>query len=199
MFSAGSPRVRPSQKFQQPTAEVSEALSGHAPPKLEHVSAEAECPSDGLNVSGVSPCRTVRTNPYCHCTTALLRRNHPRNRHRNEQRRKVSSAIWQTHTLGTACPSSPRIEPESRCPARTSRSETRKSAWGQPKGKFTQLKRGALNNPPSLLWGLDDATPQAWLPGSLYLVCWMVALFALVYTPTHWFLRRAFSTATSQA
>lgn len=40
------------------------------------------------------------------------------------------------------------------------------------------------------VWGFDDSQPQAWMPSHLYLGVWMTALFALVYTPTHFVLRR---------
>lgn len=49
------------------------------------------------------------------------------------------------------------------------------------------------------VWGMDDVTPQSWMPAPLYLACWMAALCALVYTPTHWFLRKAFAKSESQA
>jgi hypothetical protein len=35
------------------------------------------------------------------------------------------------------------------------------------------------------VFGLDDAQPQTWLPAGLYLVVWLLALFALAYLPTH--------------
>jgi hypothetical protein len=40
------------------------------------------------------------------------------------------------------------------------------------------------------VWGLDDVKPQDWMPAPLYLASWMGALFALVYTPTHWVLKK---------
>lgn len=42
------------------------------------------------------------------------------------------------------------------------------------------------------VWGLDDVTPQKWLPAPGYLVCWMLALWILVYTPTHALLSKFF-------
>jgi hypothetical protein len=39
------------------------------------------------------------------------------------------------------------------------------------------------------VWGLDDAQPQSWMPAKLYLFVWMAALFTVVYTPTHLFLK----------
>ncbi len=56
-----------------------------------------------------------------------------------------------------------------------------------------------IPNNVNYVWGLDDVTPQSWMPAPLYLAFWMTALFAVVYTPTHWFLRRAFSKSPSQA
>ena len=35
------------------------------------------------------------------------------------------------------------------------------------------------------VFGLDDAQPQTWMPAGLYLVVWLLALFALAYLPTH--------------
>ena len=40
------------------------------------------------------------------------------------------------------------------------------------------------------VFGLDDAQPQTWLPPGLYLVVWMLALFALAYVPTHFALAK---------
>jgi hypothetical protein len=40
------------------------------------------------------------------------------------------------------------------------------------------------------VWGFDDAKPQSWMPAGAYLAVWMAALFAIVYTPTHFFLKR---------
>ncbi len=45
------------------------------------------------------------------------------------------------------------------------------------------------------VWGFNDAHPQTWMPPGLFLACWMAALFALVYTPTHWFLSRTRQTS----
>ena len=39
------------------------------------------------------------------------------------------------------------------------------------------------------VFGLNDAKPQEWLPPGLYLIVWMVALGAVFYVPTHFFLR----------
>lgn len=39
------------------------------------------------------------------------------------------------------------------------------------------------------VWGLDDAQPQSWMPAKLYLFVWLAALFTVVYTPTHLFLK----------
>jgi hypothetical protein len=35
------------------------------------------------------------------------------------------------------------------------------------------------------VFGLDDAHAQTWMPPGLYLVVWMLTLFALAYLPTH--------------
>jgi len=35
------------------------------------------------------------------------------------------------------------------------------------------------------VFGLDDAHPQTWMPAGLYLIVWILALFALAYVPTH--------------
>ena len=40
------------------------------------------------------------------------------------------------------------------------------------------------------VFGLDDAQPQTWLPPGLYLVVWMLTLFALAYVPTHFALAK---------
>ena len=43
------------------------------------------------------------------------------------------------------------------------------------------------------VFGLDDAKPQDWLPAKTYLLAWMGALLALVYTPTHFALKKLFT------
>ena len=40
------------------------------------------------------------------------------------------------------------------------------------------------------VYGLDDAQPQSWLPAPAYLTVWMLALFGLIYYPTHRMLSR---------
>lgn len=40
------------------------------------------------------------------------------------------------------------------------------------------------------VYGFDDAKPQTWMPQHLYLIFWMLTLAVVVYTPTHFFLRR---------
>ena len=42
------------------------------------------------------------------------------------------------------------------------------------------------------VFGFDDARPQSWLPTGWFLVAWMAGLFAVVFTPTHFALRRLF-------
>lgn len=42
------------------------------------------------------------------------------------------------------------------------------------------------------VFGLSDTAPQLWLPAGTYLALWMSALALVVYTPTHWVLRRWF-------
>lgn len=42
------------------------------------------------------------------------------------------------------------------------------------------------------VFGLDDAQKQTWLPDGAYLAVWMVALLSVVYTPTHWALKKGF-------
>jgi hypothetical protein len=42
------------------------------------------------------------------------------------------------------------------------------------------------------VFGFDDAHPQTWLPGPVYLVGWMLLLFGVFYLPTHLLLRRWF-------
>ena len=43
------------------------------------------------------------------------------------------------------------------------------------------------------VFGLDDAQPQSWLPAKAYLLVWMSALLAIVYTPTHFALKKLFT------
>jgi hypothetical protein len=43
------------------------------------------------------------------------------------------------------------------------------------------------------VFGLDDAKPQDWLPAKAYLLVWMSALLAIVYTPTHFVLKKLFT------
>lgn len=54
--------------------------------------------------------------------------------------------------------------------------------------------RASLKTPLNVnfVYGLDDAKPQTWLPPGVYLAAWMTALFVLVFTPTHFGLRRFF-------
>lgn len=40
------------------------------------------------------------------------------------------------------------------------------------------------------VFGLNDAQPQQWMPQSVYLVVWMLALFSLAYLPTHLLLNK---------
>ena len=40
------------------------------------------------------------------------------------------------------------------------------------------------------VFGLDDTQAQTWIPQSVYLVVWMLALFSLAYLPTHLLLKR---------
>jgi len=40
------------------------------------------------------------------------------------------------------------------------------------------------------VWGMNDDTPQHLLNPQLYLGCWMLALLALFYLPTHYLLVR---------
>ena len=40
------------------------------------------------------------------------------------------------------------------------------------------------------VFGFDDAHPQTWLPGPVYLLAWMAALFLVFYLPTHLLLGR---------
>jgi len=35
------------------------------------------------------------------------------------------------------------------------------------------------------VFGLDDSQAQQWMPSGLYLLAWMLALFAIAYLPTH--------------
>ncbi|MGV3755481.1 MAG: hypothetical protein ACO1QS_08880 [Verrucomicrobiota bacterium] len=42
------------------------------------------------------------------------------------------------------------------------------------------------------VFGLDDAQPQAWLPARTYLYVWMGALLTVIYTPTHFVLKKLF-------
>ncbi len=42
------------------------------------------------------------------------------------------------------------------------------------------------------VFGFDDATPQSWMPPSLYLVVWFTALAGLLYFPAHTVLNRIF-------
>lgn len=42
------------------------------------------------------------------------------------------------------------------------------------------------------VFGFDDAQAQTWLPAPIYLVCWMTALLAVFYLPTHLVLRKVF-------
>jgi len=43
------------------------------------------------------------------------------------------------------------------------------------------------------VFGFDDARPQSWLPTGWFLAAWMAGLFAAVFTPTHFVLKRLFS------
>lgn len=43
------------------------------------------------------------------------------------------------------------------------------------------------------VFGLDDAQPQSWLPAKAYLLAWMSALLTVVYTPTHFVLKKLFT------
>lgn len=43
------------------------------------------------------------------------------------------------------------------------------------------------------VFGFDDAQPQTWLPAKTYLFAWMSALLALIYTPTHFALKKLFN------
>ena len=40
------------------------------------------------------------------------------------------------------------------------------------------------------VFGLDDTQAQQWMPAGVYLVVWMVALFALAFLPTHLVLKK---------
>lgn len=40
------------------------------------------------------------------------------------------------------------------------------------------------------VFGLDDSQAQQWLPPGIYLVGWMLALFAIAYVPTHLLLNK---------
>ena len=42
------------------------------------------------------------------------------------------------------------------------------------------------------VFGLDDARAQTWMPPTLYLVVWMLALFALLYVPAHLVLKQLY-------
>jgi len=45
------------------------------------------------------------------------------------------------------------------------------------------------------VFGLDDSAPQTWMPPIAWFMTLMLALPALVFVPSHFILRRAFSTA----
>lgn len=40
------------------------------------------------------------------------------------------------------------------------------------------------------VFGLSETTPQSWLPAPVYLITWMSTLIGLVFTPTHFLLRK---------
>lgn len=40
------------------------------------------------------------------------------------------------------------------------------------------------------VFGFDDAKAQSWMSPAAYLVAWMLALFVVLYVPTHFFLKR---------
>ncbi len=49
------------------------------------------------------------------------------------------------------------------------------------------------------VFGLNDDTPQSWLPPLAYLGAWIAALIGVVYTPTHFLLRKTCPAAGSTA
>jgi len=48
------------------------------------------------------------------------------------------------------------------------------------------------------VFGLDDAKPQTWVAAKTYLMVWMAALLAIVYTPTHYVLKKFFTKQTAE-
>jgi hypothetical protein len=47
------------------------------------------------------------------------------------------------------------------------------------------------------VFGMNDAEPQHWLAPSLYLAVWMLGLFAAIFVPTHFLLRRLIKSPTA--
>lgn len=45
------------------------------------------------------------------------------------------------------------------------------------------------------VFGMDDASPQTWLPAPAYLGVWITGLVLLIYLPTHLLLKRQFACA----
>ena len=45
------------------------------------------------------------------------------------------------------------------------------------------------------VFGLDDATPQTWMPAPAYLLIWITALISIVFIPTHLILKKLCSAA----
>jgi len=43
------------------------------------------------------------------------------------------------------------------------------------------------------VFGMSDVKPQSWMPAGTYLLVWMTALLAVVFTPTHFALQKLFS------